>query len=211
MSVARVVKVVPGRTVFFVCDLQAKFRPAIHAFGSVVATATKMLKMAKVLDVPVLVTEQSPRSLGPSVPELEFSQLGQLHLGTVSKSAFTMFTPEVSKILTDRQLRSIAIFGIESHVCVLQTTLDLLEAGYDVHVIADGVSSCNAEEVPLALERMRQAGAQITTSESIAFQLQLDAARPTFKAFSSVIKDEKETTKETLQTLLSPHTKRSML
>lgn len=60
----------------------------------------------------------------------------------------------------------------QSHICVLQTALDLLELGYHVHIIADGVSSCNREEVPFALERMRQAGAQITTSESAAFQLQ---------------------------------------
>jgi isochorismate hydrolase len=63
-------------------------------------------------------------------------------------------------------------FIYQSHVCVLQSTLDLLERGYDVHVLADAVSSCNKEEVPWALERMRQAGAQITTSESMLFQLQ---------------------------------------
>jgi len=85
---------------------------------------------------------------------------------------------------------------------VLQSTLDLLERGYDVHVLADGVSSCNKEEVPWALERMRQAGAQITTSECVLFQLQADASRPNFKAFSNVIKEEKEATAKTLQTLL---------
>jgi len=61
---------------------------------------------------------------------------------------------------------SIAIVGIESHVCVLQTTLDLLKHGHQVYVISDGVSSCNKEEIPVALARMRQAGAFITTSES---------------------------------------------
>jgi hypothetical protein len=104
---------------------------------------------------------------------------------------------------------------------VLQSTLDFLEHGYDVHVLADGVSSCNKEEVPLALERMRQAGAQITTSESMLFQLQgayftphcphgdikgerrlVDASNLNFKAFANVIKAEKETTTQTLQTLL---------
>jgi Isochorismatase family len=113
----------------------------------------------------------------------------------------------------------IAAWGMQSHVCVLQSTLDLLQEGYDVHVLADGVSSCNKEEVPWALERMRQAGAQITTSESMLFQLQgmpptplvmslelkhcvVDASSPKFRAFSNMIKEEKEATAHTLQTLL---------
>ena len=66
---------------------------------------------------------------------------------------------------------SVAIVGIESHVCVLQTTLDLLKAGHKVYVISDGVSSCNKEEVPIAIARMRQAGAFISTSESFVYSL----------------------------------------
>jgi len=202
MATPAVVKVIPGQTVLFVCDIQTRFKPAIYAFDDVVATASKMLKLAKILDVPVIVTEQNPRALGPTAPELDAAFLGPLYLGTISKSLFTMLTPEVGTILEERNFKSVVIFGIEAHVCVLQSALDFLQAGYDVHVIADGVSSCNKEEVPYALARMRQAGAQITTSESIGFQLQIDSAKPNFKQFAGIIKKEKEQTTKTLNALL---------
>ncbi|KAJ3483722.1 hypothetical protein NLI96_g6126 [Meripilus lineatus] len=166
-----VAKLVPERTIFFVCDIQSRFRPAIYGFEEVVLTASRMLKVAKVLEIPVLATEQNPKALGPTVPELDLASLGPLFLGAPPKTLFSMVIPEVKKHLQERNIKSVVIFGIESHVCVLQSTLDLLEEGYDVHVIADGVSSCNKEEIPIALERLRQAGAQITTSESASFQL----------------------------------------
>ncbi|KAF8511197.1 Isochorismatase hydrolase [Gautieria morchelliformis] len=215
-----VAKIAPRNTVFFACDLQIRLKPAIHAFDNVVATANKMLKVAKTLDVPVVVTEQNPKGssdlipvhriltqlvgLGPTVPELGLSTLGSLHIGTYPKSLFSMVTPDLIALLSSRQpsVKAIVLFGIEAHVCVLQTTLDLLELQYDVHVLVDGVSSCNKEEVPWALERMRQAGAQITTSESMAFQLMVDSANANFKPFAAIIKEEKEATKQTLQTLL---------
>ena len=105
---------------------------------------------------------------------------------------------------------------------MLQTALDLLERGYDVHVLADGVSSCNKEEIPWALARMRQAGVQITTSESAAFQIMgkifrhrlserpyvffslADSAEPNFKTFAGLIKQESETTKSAIAALLGP-------
>ncbi|KAI0029538.1 Isochorismatase-like protein [Vararia minispora EC-137] len=199
-----VVKAVPGRTVFFLCDMQERFRSAIHAFDKLVLTGQKVIKAAKILEVPLVVTEQNPRALGATITELSPTthNLGALHLGTIEKTLFSMATPEVFAILERRQMTSIVLFGIESHVCVLQSTLDLLERGYQVHVLADGVSSCNKEEVPFALARMRQAGAQITTSESLLFQLMRDSSSPNFKALSAIIKEEKENTTNALQALL---------
>ena len=93
--------------------------------------------------------------------------------------------------------------SIKSHVCILQTVLSLFARNtHKVHVIADGVSSSNAFEIPIALERMRTEGAAIGTSESVAFQLMQDAASSDFKAFSRLIKDEKERTKAAGESLL---------
>lgn len=113
----------------------------------------------------------------------------------------------------------------QSHVCVLQTTLDLLERGISVHVLADGVSSCNPEEIPVALnvrfclersqlplraeplplhlaQRMRDAGAVVSTSESTLFEFMGDASDPRFKDFSRFIKETKEPTKSSLTALV---------
>ncbi|KAH9167614.1 Isochorismatase hydrolase [Lactarius sanguifluus] len=220
---ASVVKLIPSRSVFLLCDVQLKFRTAIHGFDAVVATSNKLLRAAKIQEVPVIVTEQNPRALGKTDDRIDLASLGPLLLATVEKTLFSMATPEVLSLLEKHNFKSLVLMGVESHVCVLQSTLDLLERGYDVHVLADGVSSCNKEEIPVALERMRQAGAQITTSESLLFQLlgayilhapslsmsnikrvyRLgDASNPNFKAIANVIKAEKETTTQALQTLL---------
>ncbi|VDC06225.1 unnamed protein product [Peniophora sp. CBMAI 1063] len=201
---ATVVKIIPGRTTFLLCDVQERFRAAIHAFDTLLLTNVKMIKAAKILEVPVIATEQNPRALGPTVSELTdaMQSLAPESRATFSKTLFSMATPEVLATLRERQAKSLVIFGIESHVCVLQSTLDFLEHGYDVHVLADAISSCNKEEVPVALARMRQAGAQITTSESLLFQLQRDSSGSAFKAFSSLIKEEKGATQSAVQTLI---------
>ncbi|KAG2159044.1 Isochorismatase-like protein [Suillus bovinus] len=162
-----------------------------------------MLKIAKVLEIPVVVTEQNPKGLGNTIPDIDLPSLGPLLLATIEKGLFSMVTPEVKALLYERpQVKSVVLFGIESHVCVLQSALDFIEAGYNVHVIADGVSSSNKEEIPFALARIRQSGGYITTSESAAFQLQRDAGVPGFKSFSNIIKEEKDNTVRTLQKLL---------
>lgn len=96
----------------------------------------------------------------------------------------------------------IAIVGIESHICVTQTALDLLAAGHRVYVLADGVSSSNKEEVGVALARLRQAGAVVTTSESWIYECMGDAGIPEFKGMVGVVKETMGDTKAALQGLL---------
>ncbi|KDR83503.1 hypothetical protein GALMADRAFT_235684 [Galerina marginata CBS 339.88] len=164
-----------------------------------------MVRLAKLLDIPVVCTTQNSKALGPTDPDIDLQSLGPLLLATFDKSLFSMYVPDVQAILDAHPaLTSIVIFGIESHVCVLQTALSLLALGskYTTHIVADGVSSCNAFEISIALDRMRTEGAIIGTSESIAFQLMRDAASSNFKAFSKFIKDVKDSTKTAGEALL---------
>jgi hypothetical protein len=96
---------------------------------------------------------------------------------------------------------SCVIVGIESHICVTQTAIDLISEGHRVYVIADGVSSCNKEEVPIALARLRQEGAVVTTSESWLYECAGDAGIPEFKEIIKLVKETNQSTKEVLQNL----------
>ncbi|KAK4055093.1 hypothetical protein OIV83_000373 [Microbotryomycetes sp. JL201] len=163
------------------------------------------IKGAAILKVPVVVTEQNRKALGATVSELPLSSLPTECVpawSPLDKTKFSMVLPEVVKSLHDWGTKSVVLFGIESHVCVLQTALDLLERDIDVHVLADGVSSCNHGEVAIALDRLRQAGAQVTTSESVLFQLMVDASHPQFKQVSGLIKESKQPTTEALERLV---------
>lgn len=117
-------------------------------------------------------------------------------------TTFAVSTPEVrTGIASLNRPLSCAIVGIESHICVTQTALDLLNEGHSVYVIADGVSSANKEEVPIALARLRHAGAQVVTSESWMYEALGDAKIPEFKEFIKLVKESAENTKGSLQAL----------
>jgi len=205
MSIIRATKIVPNATVFFVCDLQERMWDLIPNFRGVLNTGVKMIRMAEALQVPVVVTEHTPKVFKATEPEVlkHFSALSpNLRHGPFNKTRFAMTTPEVMQVLNEKQIRSVVLFGVESHICVLQTALDLLEEKIDVHVLADGISSVNQEEVDVAIARMRQAGAQITTSESLLFQLLADASDSRFRVFNAIAKETKEQSLESLRTVL---------
>lgn len=158
----------------FICDIQEKFRPAIHEYPKVISTASKMIKACTTLSIPIYGTTQSAAKLGPLC-----SELTENPIFTVDKTAFSMMVPELREALSSAspyQPFQAAIVGIESHICVTQTALDLLAEGHRVYVIADGVSSCNEGERGVALARLRAEGAIVTTSESWLYECMGDAS-----------------------------------
>jgi len=148
------------------------------------------------LGIPIYITTQNRKSLGNIVPELE---LTGAYAADADKTLFSMCVPEILEKLPPAS--EVVIVGIESHICVTQTTLDLLQKGHKVYVLADGVSSCNKEEVPIALRRLAREGAVVTSSESIMYEIMGDAGISEFKKIVGLVKETKDSTKESLQTL----------
>ncbi|CAK5262477.1 unnamed protein product [Mycena citricolor] len=191
-------------TLFFVCDIQERFRTVIHGFDEVVASTNKMLKIAKLLECEVIVTTQKSRALGQTDPAIDLASLGSLVIGPIDKTLFSMITPEVVEHLTARpHIKTAVVMGNEAHICILQTALSLVARGYRVVVLADAVSSANAAEIPIALAQMRAAGIVVSTTESLGFQLVQDASAPVFRSFSAIIKESKDATKQALSVLIS--------
>ncbi|XP_011873210.1 PREDICTED: isochorismatase domain-containing protein 2, mitochondrial-like [Vollenhovia emeryi] len=170
-----------GRTALLICDVQETFAKAIFQFDKIVENSTKLVNILKVMNVPMLVSEQNPRSLGRTTPELNISGAR----GPFAKTQFSMCTPEINReiaTLCDGQKpESVVLIGIETHVCVENTAIDLRRDGYEVHAVADCCSSRTQEDRSLALERMRDIGCHVTTSDNVVFKLVGDVSGQQFK------------------------------
>lgn len=134
-----------------------------------------MLRAANTLQMPVYITTQKRDKLGNTAPELQPHLTGPHIRADIDKSRFSMVTPELEALLPKSGGLDVIIVGIETHICVTQTTLDLLERGHRVYVLVDGVSSINPGERGIALARLRDAGAIVTSSESVLFEILEDA------------------------------------
>jgi len=184
MAGKRIGKITFQNSALLICDMQEKFRPTIQYFPQIINVANRLLKGAEALDMPVLVTEQYPKGLGPTVSELDVSQ----HK-VFPKTCFSMCVPDFRAELKKlKDIKSIVICGIEAHACVQQTVLDLIEE-YDIHVVVDAVSSRSVVDRMFALDRMKSVGAHLTTSESILLGLIKDAGHPKFKPIQKLIWD----------------------
>jgi nicotinamidase-related amidase len=167
-----------NRATLIVVDVQEGFRP-YASFAAVADACAKLVRAARILDVPRVVSEQYPKGLGHTAPEV-----GLQDEVAIEKSVFSAARADGFD-LQDRD--QALVCGIETHVCVSQTVQDLLERGVEVHVPADAVASRHEIDYERGLERLQRAGAVVTTVEAALFELLERAGTPEFKEVQKLI------------------------
>jgi nicotinamidase-related amidase len=179
-------KLHPSSSCLLLCDVQDRFRPLIHHSETIIRTTQYMTSVASALQIPIVATQQYTKVFGNTVKDCFASAETLTATPMFEKKKFSMLTEEVQAHLETFNKHSFIIVGIEAHVCVQQTCLDLLEQGKDVHVIVDGVSSQQAYDRQIALQRLQQSGAFLTTAQSAAFMLMQSADHEHFKTVSKL-------------------------
>jgi len=177
------------RTVLVVCDVQERLFPAMDSDHreEVMRNLKVLATSARRLRVPILVTEQYPKGLGHTLREL-LDTLGP-DVDPIAKVTFSCCGIDAFRArLEATKPRHVVLTGIEAHVCVLMSTLDLIALGYAVHVIADAVTSRTQANWRLAMEQLRQAGAIVTTTETVLFQLLRQADTDEFRELARLIR-----------------------
>jgi len=180
-------RIVPKSSALFLCDMQEKFRPSIAHFDKIVYNSNRVLNAAKIMEMPVMATEQYPKGLGRTVPEIELAKFG---IVPFEKTCFTMAIPELMAKLAEEQggpTESVILCGIETQACIYHTVMDLLERGdINVHVVADCCSSRSETDRMITLQRLRDMGAFLTTTETVILGFAADAKHPKFKGLQKL-------------------------
>ena len=167
-------------------DIQEKLAPAIHELDSILLANDLVLKTASELSIPILVTEQYPKGLGHTIERFNnfYSSenvFEKLSFSSVGCASFM-------EALKASGRRQVIVSGVEAHVCVMQTVLELLDERYDVFVVSDAIGSRTVENKQLGIERMIRSGAEIVSSEMVMFEMLKKAGTPEFKALSKLLK-----------------------
>ncbi len=168
-------------------DVQGKLAQLMHEREALFANLVKLVKAAGALELPVVWMEQNPEKLGPTISEVAevmpegASPIPKLSFGCCGEARF-------NEALEKTARKQVLICGIETHICVYQTALGLMERGYEVHVVADGVSSRVALNREVGLKRMAEAGARLTTVEMALFEMLGAAEGEKFKQVIRIVK-----------------------
>jgi nicotinamidase-related amidase len=175
-----------SEAVLIVIDIQGSLFQAMQDKENLLVNTVKVIRGAKVFSLPIIVTEQIPEKLGQTMPALAQELNGIERIGKISFSCWE--NNDFRKKLELSGRRKAIIMGIESHVCVYQTAIDLIDNGYSVHVVADAVSSRTKENCDIGLNAMKSAGVHLTCAEMILFELLRTAGDAQFKDIHKIVK-----------------------
>lgn len=172
--------------VLLIIDIQGTLYQSMYEKESLCENVRKLIRGTAALDIPIIATEQVPEKLGPSIPEISslFDEFNPVPKSSFSCCGEPRFMDRLEKI----GRRHILIAGIESHVCVYQTTADLLRLGYEAHIITDCISSRTAENRHAGIERMIAEGGRRSSMEMILFELMRVAEGDVFRTISKIVK-----------------------
>src|SRR4030095_4108424 len=166
----KVIQLSRGSAALAVIDMQEAFRPVIPDFAAVASRIATAVEGARLLEIPVIVTEQYPKGLKHTAEEI-VARL-PVELRPIGKSCFSSCGAEDFLLqLTTSNVKQVLVCGIEAHICVLQTSLDLLARGFDVFLLVDCITSRKSENKQAALSRLTQAGAIESTLEMVLFEM----------------------------------------
>ena len=175
--------ITPANTTLLIVDIQERLLPALHEHQAFLA-CRQSIRCANLLGVPHIITEQYPKGLGATVPDIA---LLTPDAPKFSKTQFSAYTAEVAAALQSRQPENIVLIGCETHICMLQTVLDLRQQGYNVFIPQECATSRTAANKANGLQQIQAAGGIVSNIESLLFMLLKDAQHPQFKAISKLI------------------------
>jgi len=169
-----------------IVDVQGKLAHLMHEKERLFDTLQKLIRGIRVLGIPVLWVEQNPAGLGPTIPEVadlltDYAPISKMSFSSCRNDRFL-------KALKELDRNQVLIAGIESHICVYQTAVDLVDMGLEVQVVTDAISSRTPENKAIGLQKMRDAGASWTSVETALFELLGVAEGEVFKALLKIVK-----------------------
>jgi len=180
-------KIHKANTVALMIDFQERLFPVVAERERLLKCSTILVQGLKIFGIPLIATEQYSKGLGETIDDIKsliksFSPIDKLSFSCCGE-------PDFMNKLSNTEIENTIVFGIEAHVCVLQTVLDLLDEGYQPIVVEDCVSSRDPNDKQIAIARMRHEGAVVTTYESLLFEICEKAGTDRFKALSKLVKD----------------------
>ena len=169
--------------VFVVIDMQDRLLSVIAGKEAILLNTQRMVKFCQLLDIPIVITEQE--KLGPTLTEILAEAVGVRPIGKVHFDCF--MTPEFDLTIRELERKTLILAGVEAHICVAQTALHALPS-FKTHIVADAIGSRTIENRDIAIERMRQTGATITSTEMVIYEILQRAGTDTFKAALQLVK-----------------------